>query len=91
METEHFRRPLLLQTSGLLTTFGLSGDFNGDGCPDLAVSWGYPAVGITPRDLVGVQILLHTTPPAPGVAVSPSALTFPSQPVGTSSSPLGVP
>ena len=35
-------------------------------------------------------MLLNTTPPAPGVTVSPSALTFPSQTVGTSSSPMGV-
>ncbi len=85
-----FQAPLLFQTAGLLTTFGLSGDFNGDGRPDLAVSWGYFREGITPQDLVGVQILPNTTPPAPGASVSPSALTFPSQPVGTTSSPLGV-
>jgi hypothetical protein len=85
-----FQAPLLFQTAGLLTTFGLSGDFNGDGRPDLAVSWGYFREGITPQDLVGVQILPNTTPPAPGASVSRSALTFPSQPVGTTSSPLGV-
>jgi len=85
-----FQSPIVLGEAGLLTTFGLSGDFNGDGRPDLAVSWGHFAFGITPQDLVGVQILLNTTPPAAGATVSPSALSFPSQPVGTSSSPLGV-
>jgi hypothetical protein len=35
-------------------------------------------------------MFLNTTPPAPDVTVSPSALTFPSQVAGASSSPVGV-
>jgi hypothetical protein len=63
---------------------GLTGDFNGDGRPDLAASWG--AVG----SQVGFQILLNTTPPAPGVNVAPTTVAFPSQVAGRSSSPVGV-
>jgi len=84
-------QPLIdLEAGSFLSSFGLTGDFNGDGRPDLSVSWGYFAQGSGPGEIVGIQILLNTTPPAPGVTISPAALTFPMQVVGTSSSPLGV-
>jgi hypothetical protein len=67
--------------SGVVTV----ADFNQDQKPDIAIelnlAFGPPA---------GLFILLNTTPPAPGARVSPSAVTFPSQAVGTSSSPVGV-
>ena len=73
---------------GILSGLVQTGDFNGDGRSDLAIPW--PAENNNISYLRGVQILLNTTPPAPGVTISPSAPTFPIQPVGTSSSPLSV-
>jgi FG-GAP-like repeat/Abnormal spindle-like microcephaly-assoc'd, ASPM-SPD-2-Hydin len=64
---------------------GLTGDFNGDGRPDLAIGWG--ALIGTPT---GFQILLNTTPLAPAANFSPLAVVFPSQTAGTSSSPVSV-
>jgi FG-GAP-like repeat len=66
--------------------FAVVADFNGDGKPDIAIELDF--FWINPP--AGLFVLLNTTPPAPGVNVSPSALTFPSQTVGTSSSPMGV-
>jgi hypothetical protein len=82
-----FQAPIVLETGAKYGTYpgvGLTADFNGDGRPDLAASWG--AVGSP----VGIQILLNTTPPAPGVSVAPTTVAFPSQVAGTSSSPVGV-
>jgi hypothetical protein len=82
-----FQAPIVLETGnkyGAVPGVGLTGDFNGDGRPDLASSWG--AVG----SQVGIQILLNMTPPAPGVSVAPTTVAFPSQVAGTSSTPVGV-
>ena len=67
--------------SGVVTV----ADFNRDQKPDIAIELN---LGFGPP--AGLFILLNTTPPAPGARVSPSAVTFPSQAVGTSSSPVGV-
>ena len=65
--------------------FNVVADFNKDQKPDIAIEL-YPNGSPT----AGLFMFLDTTPPAPGVTVSPSALTFPSQTAGTSSSPVGV-
>jgi hypothetical protein len=65
--------------------FNVVADFNKDQKPDIAIEL-YPNGSPT----AGLFMFLDTTPPAPGVTVSPSALTFPSQAAGTSSSPVGV-
>src|SRR5581483_2217245 len=82
-----FQTPIVLDSWDkytLASTFTLTGDFNGDGRPDLAIDWGI--VG----NAVGIQILLNTTPPTAGANFSPRALTFPSQAAGTNSNPVSV-
>ena len=82
-----FGTPINVMTNYGDTSGGLAvvADFNGDQKPDIAIElntfFGPPSA---------LFILLNTTPPAPGATVSPSAVTFPSQAVGTSSSPVGV-
>jgi hypothetical protein len=64
-----FQAPIVLETGAKYGAFpgvGLTGDFNGDDRPDLAVSWG--AVGFQ----AGIQILLNTTPPPPDFAIAPA-------------------
>jgi hypothetical protein len=56
----------------------LAADMNGDGKQDLIVAGGT------------IFVLINTTVSVPGVNFSPAAVTFPSQPVGTSSSPIPV-
>lgn len=60
-------------------------DFNRDRKPDIAIELDS---GFGPPS--GLFILLNTTPPAPGASVSPTAVTFPSQVAGTSSTPAGM-
>jgi hypothetical protein len=83
-----FQSPITIESADVVGV-PQAGDFNGDGRPDIAIAWATVA-DYDEGTLQGIQILLNTTPSAPGVTVSPSALTFPSQPVGTSSSPLSV-
>ena len=55
-----FQAPMVLETGAKYGAFpgvGLIGYFNGDGRPDLAVSWG-GGVGLQ----AGIQVLLNTTP-----------------------------
>ena len=84
-----FQSPITIESADLVLGVPQAGDFNGDGRPDIAIAWATVA-DYDEGTLQGIQILLNTTPSAPGVTVSPSALTFPSQPVGTSSSPPSV-
>jgi hypothetical protein len=82
-----FGNPINVMTNYGDTSGGLAvvADFNQDQKPDIGIeldtSFGSPA---------GLFILLNTTPPAPGASVSPTAVNFPSQAAGTSSSPVGV-
>lgn len=82
-----FGNPTTIMTgSDVISGFLTVADFNRDQKPDVAIDLS-PSLNPSPG---GVFVLLNTTPPAPGATVSPSALTFPSQVAGTSSTPLGV-
>ena len=82
-----FGKPITIMASGDTTNgFNVIADFNRDQKPDIAIDLS-PSLNPSPG---GVFVLLNTTPPAPAVNVSPSAVTFPSQVAGTSSAPVGV-
>jgi hypothetical protein len=81
-----FGNPISFATDdkyGLALTFLATADFNRDGRPDLAAGVG-PFVGAP----FAVAVLLNTTQPVAGVSFSPSTVTFSTQRVGTSSSPV---
>jgi hypothetical protein len=71
--------------SDVTNGFNVIADFNRDQKPDIAID-------LSPlfNPPGGVFMFLNTTPPAPGLTVSPTALPFPSQVAGTSSSPASV-
>jgi hypothetical protein len=82
-----FGNPITVTTgSDVNNGLNIVADFNRDQKPDIAIDLS-PVLNSSPG---GVFMFLDTTPPAPGLTVSPSALSFPPQVAGTSSSPVGV-
>lgn len=69
-----FQAPTVLETGGKYTSYpgvGLTGDFNGDGRPDLAVGW---SLSSNVPTQVGIQILLNTSRPvAPDFGIGPAS------------------
>jgi Abnormal spindle-like microcephaly-assoc'd, ASPM-SPD-2-Hydin len=79
-----FGNPITVMSNSL-GGFTVAADFNRDQKSDIAIESAPPL-----SSSGGVFVLLNTTPPAPGVIISPTSVTFPSQVVGTCSSPISV-